>query len=41
MSKINGEYHQWESLTKEQQHNIGVELNDRALRAIGYTPIEK
>ena len=37
---IDGEDHLWETLTKEQQTEIGIALNDRALRAIGYVPVE-
>lgn len=37
--KIDGNYRPWEDLTKEEQRKIGIALNDRALRAIGYIPI--
>ena len=37
--KIDGEYHLWETLTPEKQKEIGIALNDRALRAIGYVPV--
>ena len=36
--KIDGQYHLWESLSPEKQKEIGIALNDRALRAIGYVP---
>ena len=36
---INGEYHRWESLSPEKQKEIGMTLNDRALRAAGYVPV--
>lgn len=39
--RINGEYYPWESLSKEKQREIGIALNDRALRAIGYVPVKK
>lgn len=38
---IDGEYHLWESLTPEKQKEIGLALNDRALRAAGYVPVQK
>lgn len=39
--KINGEDYLWNSLSEEQQSKIGISLNDRALRMIGYKPIEE
>jgi hypothetical protein len=39
--KIDGEYHLWETLSPEKQKEIGIAINDRALRAIGYVPVTK
>jgi hypothetical protein len=39
--KINGEYHLWDTLSEEKQRKIGIALNDRALRAIGYIPVNE
>lgn len=38
---IDGEDHLWETLSKEIQKEIGIALNDRALRAIGYAPVSE
>lgn len=38
---IDGEYHLWETLSKEKQKEIGIKLNDKALRAIGYVPVNE
>ncbi len=38
--RIHGEYQPWESLSAEKQEEIGVALNDKALRAIGYAPVK-
>lgn len=37
--KINGEYQRWDTLNKDKQKEIGVALNDRAFRALGYLPV--
>jgi len=36
---IDGEDHLWDTFSKEQQKEISIALNDRALRAIGYVPV--
>jgi hypothetical protein len=38
---IDGEERPWESFTPEEQKEIGLELNDRALRAAGYVPVNE
>ncbi|MDE7298243.1 MAG: hypothetical protein K2N94_05370 [Lachnospiraceae bacterium] len=38
MVSINGKYVPLDSLPEEQRKQIITELNDRALRAIGYVP---
>ncbi len=38
---IDGEDHLWETLSPEKQKEIGIKLNDRALRAIGYIPVNE
>jgi hypothetical protein len=38
---INGEYVLWDDLAEDQQKEISMELNDRAMRAIGYRPVEE
>lgn len=35
------EYVNWDTLTPEKQKEIGIILNDTALRAIGYEPESK
>jgi hypothetical protein len=35
------EYVNWDTLTPEKQKEIGMILNDNALRAIGYEPESK
>jgi hypothetical protein len=39
--QINGEYHLLENLTEEVQKEIGITLNDKALRSIGYIPVDE
>jgi len=39
--RINGKYQLWELLSGEKQKEIGISLNERALRAIGYVPVKK
>ncbi len=36
---MDNKYHPWESLSDEEQKEIGSALNDKALRAIGYLPV--
>lgn len=36
-----GEYKDWESFTPEEQKEIGIKMNDRMLRAIGYVPVNE
>ena len=36
---IDGQYIPWDSLDPELQRKIGIELNDRAMKAAGYTKI--
>jgi hypothetical protein len=36
---VNQVYHLWEEIPPEKQKEIGIALNDRALRAIGYVPV--
>jgi hypothetical protein len=36
--KINGEFVLWDSLPEPKRKEIGLALNDRALRTIGYVP---
>ncbi len=37
---INGKYVPLDSLPEEQRKKIAAELNDRALRSIGYVPVK-
>jgi hypothetical protein len=37
--KINGEYQSWDSIPSEQQKEIGLKLNDKSLRSVGYKPV--
>jgi hypothetical protein len=37
---INGVDVPWNSLSQEKKEEISMELNDRAMRAIGYRPVE-
>lgn len=36
-----GEYRDWDTLSKAEQKYLGVMLNDKALRAIGYAPVDE
>lgn len=38
---INGNYVLLDSLPEEQKKKVIAELNDRALRSIGYVPVKK
>ncbi|BCK01442.1 hypothetical protein [Anaerocolumna chitinilytica] len=36
-----GEYKSWDSFTPEEKEQIGIKMNDRMLRAIGYVPVNE
>ncbi|MBH1941680.1 hypothetical protein I5677_12325 [Mobilitalea sibirica] len=38
---INGEYRLWDSLSMEEKKDISINLNDRAMQAIGYQRKDK
>ena len=37
---INGEVVPWNSLPQDKKEEVSITLNDRAMRSIGYKPIE-
>ena len=39
--EINGECHRWDDLSEEKQKEISIELNKRAMEAIGYRVKDK
>jgi hypothetical protein len=38
---INNEYHRWDDLAETEKEAISIELNDRAMKSIGYRQVDK